>query len=56
MRIELEDKILILDEAKKNNTEVEFIEGEEIPLVKFGKVIEKDDFKLVSEVLKKYWL
>jgi len=56
MRVELEDKMLILDIAKRNSTEVEFIESEDIPLVKFGKVIEKDDFKLVSEVLKKYWL
>ena len=56
MRIELEDKMLILDVAKRNSTEVEFIESEDIPFVKFGKVIDKDDFKLVSKVLKKYWL
>lgn len=56
MEMQLEDRMMILDVAKRNNTTVEFVGGEDMPLVKFGKVIEKDDFKLVGEILKKYWL
>jgi len=56
MKIKLEDKMLVLDVAKRNNTEVEFIENIDIPLVRFGKAIEKEDFLLVGQVLRKYWL